>query len=186
MNPEDEVTPANINNIYCDVQENKADPLDVRRVLKYFCILVEERRKLPDEIQIFLKNGFRTFLDGNAGSVDQAIGLIRKKVGRPPPDETERAILAAAVLEARIAGTRHQEALEDVAEDYGCKKTKVGEAWKNCKGQAIPMLQYIRQCNDEDPLTEPEWAEVRKIFKKDHSVMERWFSDQPPTITPEN
>ena len=185
MNPEDEVSPATINNLACDIPENKADPEDVRRVLNYFCLLVGEGKELPVELRKFLKDGFQAYLDGNASSVDQAIGLIRMKVGSPPKDELDQCILAARLLEARMANSNHQDALESVAKDNECGITKVGDAWKTFKGQAVPMLLYLRKGGDGN-FSEAEWQKVRKIFKKDHEIIERWFSEQPPTITPEN
>ena len=186
MNPEDEVSPATINNLAYDIPENKADPEDVRRVLNYFCLLVGEGKELPVGLREFLKDGFRAYLDGNASSVDQAIGLIRMKVGRPPEDEVDQSKLAARVLEVRMAGTNHQKALEDVAERHGCKKTKVGDAWGKFKGQAVPMLLFLHSVEGDGDFTDAEWKEIHKIFKKDHEIIERWFSEQPPTITPEN
>lgn len=186
MNPEDDVSPATINNIAWDVRDNKADPEDVRRVLAYFCLLIEEGKDLPVGLREFLKDGFRAYLDGNAISVDQAIGLIRMTGGRPPADEVDQAILAARLLEARMAGANHQDALEGVAEDHGCGKTKVGDAWRDFKGQAVPMLLFLRSLSGDGDFTCAEWKDLRKIFKKDHEMMERWFPKQPPTITSEN
>ena len=140
---------------------------------------------MPIELREFIKDGFRAYLDGPANSVDQGVGLIRTGRGRRPADEVDQSILAARLLEVRMAGTNHQDALEDVAERHGCKKTKVGDAWGKSKGQAVPMLLYLRSVEGGGEFTDAEWDEIRKIFKKDHTKMEGWFSQHPPTIAPE-
>ena len=185
MNSEDDVTPATISNIAWDIQENNADPEDVRRILTYFCVLVDERRAVPDGLQSLLRDCFRAYLNGSAKTVDQAIGLVRSRRGRPPVDKVEQAIIAARVLEARIAHSTLQDALEEVAEKHECHKTKVGDAWGKFKGHAVPMLLVLRSFNGEGQFTAAEWERVRKIFGKDHTKMEKWFSEQPRAITPE-
>lgn len=186
MNPEDEVSPATINNVAYDIRENRADPDDVRRVLNYFCLLVEEGEELPFELRELLKDGFRAYLDGPAISVDQGLGLTRTGRGRRPVDEIDQSILAAEYLESRIAGASDFDAKEDVATQNVCGKTKVGYAWKDFKGQAVPIAQCLRSYRGEQPFTDDEWQRIGRIYEKNFAEMNKWFSQQPPTIAPEN
>jgi hypothetical protein len=180
-----DVTPETVNAIAWDVRDGKADPDDVRRVLEYLCNQIEEQKPLSIELREYLKDSIRLFLNGSATSVDQGLGLIRPRKGRTKADKHERRILAAGVLEARIAGKNHQEALDVTAENNQCGKTKVGEAWREFKGEAVPTLLSLRMANDAGPITEPESIAILKIFQKDFDEMKSWLENQPATLTPE-
>lgn len=183
---EERLTPATIHGIACDVRDGMADPEDVRRILLYYVRIIQRGDDVPAELRDFLKSAFDSYLRNEARSVDQALGLIRPRPGATKADEYEQMELAAQVLAARISGKSHQDALEDVAEAFECGKSKVGEAWRRQKGQAIPMLRFLRIVGEEGPFTESEKRKMSKIFKKDIDSLRKFFADQPPTITPEN
>lgn len=183
---EERLTPATIHGIACDVRDGTADPEDVKRILLYYVRIIQRGEDVPAELRDFLKSAFDSYLQNKASSVDQALGLIRPRQGRTKADENEQMLLAAQVLAARIDGKSHQDALEDVAEDFECGKTKVGEAWKKQKGQAYHLLRYLRMISGEGPFTESEERKLSKIYKKDRDILRKFFADQPPTITSEN
>jgi hypothetical protein len=126
---------------------------------------------------MFLQDAFEAYLEGRTKSVDQALGLIRSKRGRPPKDISEHRSLATKVLEARVAGNSHQTALENVAERQGCKETKVGEAWAEYKDSALYEVQFLRSISGQGQLTDDEWERVRKIYKDSPEILEKYPRD---------
>lgn len=187
MNHEDDLTPGVIANIAWDVSEASADPEDVKRVLAYFCSLVDEGKQLPIEMQDFLKDGFRRFLKDEATSVDQGLGLVRSKTGRPKADEDKRRQMAAYVLRERLSGKAHQEVLEDVAEEFGVSASTVGDAWSDHNATAPEWLLAERVLvTGQGSFSEEETRRLQKIYAKRVEKMARFFADQPPTITPKN
>lgn len=173
MNPEDEGNPKKIRNIASSVRKNAAHTVDARNYLTRFCRL-EEGEELPDDLLAFFQDGFLAYLEGNAKSVDQALGLTRSGRGRPPSDLYENRLLATKVLESRVAGSNLQEALEKVAERQDCGKTKVGDAWGKHKENALYMIQFLRSLNGQGQFTDAEWERIRKIYEKDPATLERW------------
>ena len=140
METEDELSPREINDIAWDVRDKEADPEDVKRILIYFCGLVEEGRPLPFELRKYLKDAFMSFLDDSGTSIESALGLKRGKRGRPRASEDERIAMAAEILRHRLSGSSHEEAIFSVGDKFHKGATVLGEAWAAYKQDAIYVI----------------------------------------------
>jgi hypothetical protein len=175
-----QLSPAKLNLIAFDVRYGKANPGDARRLLAHFCDCVEAGKPVPDRLMEHLKDAFRAYLQGRrvvdrrvfaVRTIDVALGLKLKK-GHPAADEQSKIRMAAAVLEKRLTGTSigrngrfkamaHEEAVDEVAEQFGCKKTVVSEAWRNYRTLGRVLFQIKR---GPRPLTDGEERRLHRIF----------------------
>ena len=178
MNPEDEVSPRELNDIAWDVRDGMADPEDVKRVLIYFCGLVEENRPLPLELRKYLKDAFRSYLDKSSTSIESALGLKRGKRGRPKANEDERIAIATEILRHRLSGSSHEEAVSKVGEEFHKGSTVIGEAWATFKQDAIYVLRMERPL-DHYPWTQDEVQRLSEIYEEHLRALQKldepWF-----------
>jgi hypothetical protein len=82
-------------------------------------------------------------------SMEKAFGLVRISSGQPPIDADTLTEAAADLLEQRVAGTSHQDALANVAENRKAaglqvtSETEIGAAWAKHK---LDALIWLRAC----------------------------------------
>ncbi len=178
MTPKDKGDPKKPQGIQSSVQENPALAIDARRYLIRFCDFDGED-EIDHDLLMFLQDAFQAYLEGSAKSVDQALGLTRPMQGRPPADFSEYRSLATKVLEARVADSKcdHQTALAKVAKRHDCGVTKVGKAWTKHKESALYGIQFLRSISGQGQLTDEQWERVRKIYKNNPEILERWPRD---------
>jgi hypothetical protein len=83
-------------------------------------------------------------------SMEKAFGLVRISSGQPPIDADTLTEAAADLLEQRVAGTSHQDALANVAENRKAaglqvtSETEIGAAWAKHKLDALIWLRASR------------------------------------------
>jgi hypothetical protein len=151
------------------VSEGKSDEEDVRQALGMFYRLAVENSPIPRQLIDFVAASFGRCLElkyfhgpeeRGASSLDSAFGLLGKK-GRPRADEQLRIKMAAEVVRLRLAGTPHQEALDDAAETFGCEKTIIGQAFRDHRLTAV----LVNRCERPAPLTPDEKRQLAKILK---------------------
>ncbi len=172
MEPEDDLSQREIWSIAWDVRDKIADPEDVKRILIYFCGLVEEGRPLPFELRKYLKDAFISFLDDSGTSIESALGLKRGKSGRPKASEDDRIAIAAEILRHRLSGSSHEEAILSVGDEFHKGSTVLGEAWAAFQQDAVWVLRMER------PVGEYPWTQ------EELERLEKMFSDKPWFIPP--
>jgi hypothetical protein len=134
-------------------RDGKAEPAEVREVLALFYRHAEAKTPIPQRVVEFVAEAFGRYLglkdfygpdERSANSLDSAFGLLRKK-GRPEADEQTRRDMAVRVVELRLSGISHQEALERAAKDFGWARTIIGKAFRDHTLSAVMMIRNARQ-----------------------------------------
>lgn len=139
----DEFTPATINHIVCEIREGIAKPDEAKKLLKYYCYLVDNEQEIPYLLTRHFRDSFTSCLQEEK-SIEAAFGLSRKN-GRPKHDEEIRIKMATEVLRSRLFHKLpHQEALSVVSEKFGWGKTVIGEAWQKYKLEAFVSIRIER------------------------------------------
>ena len=175
----EELTPADVRQIYMDVSNGTAKASDVKRVLDVFCHPEGKDGRAYQEALKFLQRRLSAFIRDEV-PIENALGLVRKK-GRPEADEEKRSEMATSVLKRRLAGESHQDALATVSESFHCGETCVGDAWRVYKMDAVFMLRMER-ANGSTPWSDQEIKRFCEIFKD-----EKWFvpPGESPTVGPD-
>jgi hypothetical protein len=132
--------PLEVDTIAADVLEGKANPHDVRRLLDMFCYLVDRDMLVPRGLLLYLRDSIKRCRSNEWHRMESAFGLKRRK-GRPNVSEERQKQLATEVLRLRLSGTRHQDALVEVAERYGHPVSVIGEAYGERRLSAVIMLR---------------------------------------------
>jgi hypothetical protein len=169
LNPEDELTPATIFSIVWDVREKTADPADVKRILTYFCGLVEEGRSLPIEILDYLKDSFRLYLADTTKGMESALGLKRGKRGRPKASADKRTAIATEILRHLLGGCNSEEAISRVGNEFHKESSVLYQAWAAHKQDALFVLR-VERALDKYPWTQEEVQRLSEIYSD-----EPWF-----------
>ena len=151
------------------VREGKSNPVETRRLISEFVRCASQGIPVPAQLIQYLRDGFSTYL--NTGQpVAKALGLARSRAGNPGTSDGLSIQIAISVLRARLAGTTHQEALEIAGEDWDCKKTKAGAAWKLHRKEALFALRLERAASGAE-WTQSEIVRLNRTFKSQLSVI---------------
>ena len=177
------LTPERISQIAFAAHEGKAEVEDVRRLLALFYHLASEEKPIPHRLIAFVAESFGRYLgekhfgfqlvtDGDrpkkAGAIDLgwrraktldfAFGLKRKR-GRPEADEKTRIEMAQCVVNYRLAGMSHQDAVSNTAERFGFVESIVGDAFASHRTLGLAAARAERP----NGFTEAERRLVSKI-----------------------
>jgi hypothetical protein len=166
--PPDRPGPAQLNWLASIVADGSATKEEARALLVEFVKQVDERTGVAPRLLEHLRDCITAYLAGertilpspDAGrnesikvgidSLDKALGIARVFKGRPPLDRDTRVTAAVELLELRLQGVAHQEALAAVADDRRARglpitsETEVGAAWADYKRDALVWLRIYR------------------------------------------
>lgn len=180
MEEDNSLSRAEIYQIAWQVRDDDADPEEVRNLLRYLCVLIDREEPLPPEIQRYVRDSLRAYLDGSAKNLDGAFGLQKRGEGRRKKSGKMELEMATEVLRLRLAGSKHRRALDDVASQFCKGKTTISDAWADWKQDAFISLRLERDL-DKHPWTEKEMQILEQIFKK-----EQQFLRENGYLAPEN
>jgi len=171
--PSKDLTPTKIFQITQNIREGSADPEDAKCLMELFCYFVNKAGNptkelfgyrpdelMPKELLWHFKDAFNAILNGEK-TPERALGLTRKKA-RPKADPEIRANMAHKVLQLRLNGISHQEALQQTSEKFGWGVTIIGEAWAQNKFEGMLKERFERPKNNL--WTEEEKKILYKIF----------------------
>lgn len=159
------------------VRDGTADPDQAKRLMALFRDVVRDGRRLPQELLLHFADAFDAYLTGDR-SLIAALGLLGKK-GRPKADEAQRIQMAAEVIRRRFAGTSHQVALSEVAEQFRKAESVIGEAFDGYKQSAVIMLRGERPL-DSNPWNEEERSILEKILQESNEAVAAMMAGKPP------
>lgn len=158
------------------VIEGIATPNEARRLIAEFVRKAARPKQVDERLIEHVRECFAAFLSGDARSLDKAFGLIRRKRGQPELDEQPTMDAAAMVLEARLAGASHQEALAKVetarreAKLPVSSESQIGGAWRDYKRDAL-LLCRLRRWERGEAWTPTEIKRLRLIFAKTKGII---------------
>ena len=136
--------PAWISNLRCDIDKNTAQPKDVQLFMEYYCHMYQSSEGIPlktlREILKLISQSFNKYLDRKQfdGALEAAFGFTRKqgdrKLGRRNED------IATDVAKYRLQGKSLTEAVAEASDQRdNLSHTTINEAWRKFKETA-----YIR------------------------------------------
>lgn len=172
-----DISRAEIHQIACCVSDDEADPRDVRRLLEYIYDLVDRQNPptvwiLPPEIQRYVMDSLRVFLDGSAKSLDAAFGLKQRRRGPRKKVAAERRSMATEVMRLRLAGSNHRKALGVVAKQFIKSESVISDAWAAWKDDALIALRLERPL-DKFPWSDKEVQLLEEIFEKEQAFLKK-------------
>ena len=170
MNQEkfENLSPAWINNLRCDIDENTAQPEDIQLFMEYYCHLYQSSEGIPiktlHEILKLINQSFNKYLDRKQfdGALEAAFGFTRKQGDRKSGRRNED--IATDVAKYRLRGKSLSEAVAEVSEQRGnLSHSTINKAWKKFKETA-----YIR--------AQIEYGlKGKSLSTKQHKVMQKDF-----------
>ncbi len=168
MNKErfENLSPAWINNLRCDIDEKSAQPEDVQLFMEYYCHLFQSSEGIPQktlrEILNLINQSFNKYLDRKQfnGALEAAFGFTGKqgdrKLGRRDED------IATDVAKYRLQGKSVTDAIAEVSgERDDLAHSVINKAWKKYKETA-----YIRAQIEYG-------ARGKKLSKKQFKIMQK-------------
>ena len=129
------LSPIAIKEIVEKVKYQTAEPKDAMRLMLLFCDLVKSNKQIPKELLHHFKYAFEA-VASTGMSADRALGIKRSN-NRPPASEYGGTMIAHKVLQERLKGNTYEIAVNSVSGEYGVGTTKVKNAWKKYKEQAL-------------------------------------------------
>ena len=159
--------PAWINNLRCDIDENTAQPEDVQLLMEYYCHMYQSSEDFPRktlrEILKLINQSFNKYLDRKQydGALETAFGVTRKqgdrKLGRRDED------IATDVARCRLQKKSLTEAVAEVSDQRdSLSHSTINEAWRKFKETA-----YIRAQIEYGVKGKSLSTKQHKIMKKD-------------------
>jgi len=155
-------TPFELHVIAADIRQGRANPTDARRLIEMFCVCVDAELPFHRWLLLHLRDSFQCYLNDEKRSMGSAFGLKRRR-GRPNVPEQRQLKFAVEVIRLRLTGMMHQEALEQVAERYGCAESVIGEAYSMQRLPAVAALRNERS----NGFTDAEKATLHRILPKE-------------------
>lgn len=166
----DELTPAVIHQIVCDIEDGNPDPEQSKRLLRYFVDHTNPGSgsglsELPQPLLRYLWNAFTAYLnDPEAGKLEKLLGL---KLPRKRPNIREQRDhqIAWDVLDLRLKGLTLEEASAELVDKYHIGSNKIRDIWAKHKGMAFDFEAISRA--HESPDSKIRWNddEVRRLKK---------------------
>ena len=159
--------PAWINNLRCDIDKNTAQPEDVQLLMEYYCHMYQSSEDFPRktlrEILKLINQSFNKYLDRKQydGALETAFGVTRKqgdrKLGRRDED------IATDVARCRLQKKSLTEAVAEVSDQRdSLSHSTINEAWRKFKETA-----YIRAQIEYGVKGKSLSTKQHKIMKKD-------------------
>ena len=166
----EKLSPAWINDLRCDIDENTAQPEDVQLFMEYYCHLYQSSEGIPlktlHEILKLINQSFCTYLDHKQvdGSLEAAFGFTQKQGDRKPGRRNED--IATDVAKYRLRGKSLPEAIAEVSEQRdNLSHSTINKAWEKFKETA-----YIR--------AQIEYGlKGKKLSTKQHKRMQKDFKE---------
>jgi hypothetical protein len=183
---DDDLGPGQANWLASVVADGTAKPEEARQLIEAFVRQVDAG-KLDPTLVAHVRDCFAAFLAGkktlhpaaSAGrassvnvriqTLEKAFGLTRVTRGQPPLDDDVLIEAAAELLEERLAGRSHQDALANVEESRraaalpAAAQSQIGEAWAAHKRDALVWLRLGRSLRGE-AWTNDEIEQLREIY----------------------
>lgn len=161
----DELTPAVIHQIVCDIEDGNPDPDQAKRLLQHFVACIEGAHPLPQPLLKHLTQAMTAYLKApKDGELERLLGL---KLARKRPTSTTRRNhqIAWDVLALRLKGHTLESASGELADRYHIGDNKIRDIWAEYKGMALNLEAVSRA--HESPDSKAHWndEEVRQLKK---------------------
>ena len=162
--------PAWINNLRCDIDKNTAQPEDVQLFIEYYCHMYQSSEGIPlktlREILKLINQSFNRYLDRKQfdGALEAAFGFNRKQGDRKPGRRNED--IATDVAKYRLRGKSLTEAVAEVSEQRdNLSHSTINEAWRKFKETAYIRAQIEYGAKGKS-LSTKQHKRMQKDFKK--------------------
>ena len=159
--------PAWINNLRCDIDKNTAQPEDIQLFMEYYCHMYQSSEDIPlktlRQILKLINQSFNRYLDGKQfdGALEAAFGFTRKKGDRKLGRRNED--IATDVAKYRLRGKSLTEAVAEVSDQRdNLSHSTIDEAWRKFKETA-----YIRAQIEYGVKGKSLTTKQHKMMKKD-------------------
>lgn len=181
MEKDKSISPAEFNLIASQVQDDEADPDEVRELLESICDRIDLELPrynsyhfgrpvgLPPVALRYIRDSLRRYLNESRRSLDRSFG-VKKKPGKPKADRGPRIDMATEFLRLRLKRRSHEFARVAVGKKFSKRRTVVDEAWAAHKFEAYINLRVDRQ-ERKRPLAEWEIQRLYKLLKKESWVI---------------
>jgi hypothetical protein len=157
------LTDAEIFQIGLTVRDKDTEKDEITEVFKRYCELHENNEKISFEMQKFIYECLKRYLDGD--NLEASFGLKRRKgVGKNKDDRNT--FIAADILSMRLDGCSFENAVFDVSEKYGVQERQISNIWSKNKQNGLIHLR-MKRALDMYPWTDEEKARLFKILGKE-------------------
>jgi hypothetical protein len=173
---EDWLSPGALHDLSELVRERKAEATDAEKLRNEFIKYVDSGRTLPPQLLQWVSRGFME--QQRRKSLEQALGLIRPRAGKPKADPELMTAIALTILDVRLKGKLHKQALDVARRKWRCRDTKLSRAWKTHKIAAFHELRIrraVRNTENRAEWTADEINILRYIFKKEKHTPASWL-----------
>jgi hypothetical protein len=155
-----------------EVRDGTAHFDDARAVLAEFVRQNSTGAGVSKDLLAYLGAAFESYLS-EEHSIEQALGLVRPKAGRPTTAHTERAAeIAYEVLAECLKGRKLEAAVITVGQRMGLSRTPVERYWKANRTTAVVKARMGRPANG-DPWTRVEKKILERVLRESN----RWWLD---------
>lgn len=160
----DELTPAVMHQIVCDVEDGSPDPDQVMRLLRNFVECTKKRRPYAEPLLRHLANAFAGFLDDSRdGNLERLLGL-RSPPNRPTENTQRDEGMARDVLTRVLRGETVTRA-KNVLAKPGLMASEYQKAWNKHKHTALTMEKIDRIQSSPDGKLRWTSGEERQLAK---------------------
>lgn len=160
----DELTPAVVQQIVCDVEDGNPDPEQAKRLLHNFVECTKQRRPYSEPLLRHLANAFAGFLeDSRDGNLERLLGL-RSPSNRPSENTRRDHQMAWDVLTRVLNGETVTRATTMLAtKQLGPREFE--KAWLKHKALALTLEKITRIENSPDGKSTWSASEDRQLAK---------------------
>jgi hypothetical protein len=155
-----------IHRIALSIAENEFNPDDARRLLEQFVFEAYRHTTsggISRELITYLRDAFQAHLE-NGQPLLATLGLEKTK-GRPKANAQQLIQWALFILERRLEGVTHDEAVHLACKQFSKSQTPISDAWAKHRNEALRDLTLKRRREGVVPLFAPEeYAVLRKTF----------------------
>ena len=162
--------PAWISNLRCDIDEKTAQPADVQLFMEYYCHLYQSSEGIPvetvSEILKFINQSFNKYLERKEtrGALEAAFGFTRKQGDRNLGRRNED--MATDVAKFRLQGKSVTEAVAEVSgQRDDLSHSTINEAWRKYKDTAYIRAQIENGARGKS-LSKKQFKIMQKDLKK--------------------
>ena len=164
------LSPAWINDLRCDIDKNTAQPGDIQLFMEYYCHLHQSSEGIPSktlhEILKLINQSFNKYLDRKQfdGALEAAFGFTRTQGDRKPGRRNED--IATDVAKYRLQGKTLTDAVSEVSvQRDDLSLSIINKAWKKYKETAYIRAQ-IEFGARGNSLSKKQFKKMQKDLKK--------------------
>lgn len=154
---------AEMHSAVLDIHEKRSTPATAKQLLAQFVYEAFHGQQVSRELIVYLRDAIQQHLDQDV-PLETALGLSSGR-GRGKLATSSSIARALAVLENRMIGLSHEQAIDKAAMSTGSSKTPIENAWRDHRNDALVQITVERRKNGRAVLFDAgERAVLENIF----------------------